>query len=236
MNFVYGVTTVPQRLKDHILHRTLRSLAAAGFDEPRLFVDGAGISDSTANAYEQFGLDVTVRYPAVLAAGNWILSLWELYAREPFATKYIIFQDDIVVSKNLKEYLKQCKNPEGHCYYNLCTYPANFALANGYHGWYLSNQRGKGAQALMFGVETVIKLLGQSCFAEHMQAARVGHRRIDGSVEHSLTKLGFREYVHNPSLVFHTGTISTIRPGRQPDANSFRGEDFDSLELLKEVT
>lgn len=236
INFVYGITTVPLRLKDHIFVRTLNSLKVAGFDEPRIFVDGA----KTPKDYEQFGLDVTVRDPAIHITGNWILSMWELYLREPFATRYIVFQDDIVVCKNLKQYLRKCKNPEGSCYYNLCTYPSNFALANGHHGWYLSNQRGKGAQALMFDHKAVRELLGHPHLVERMQDARRGLHAIDGGVANSLTRVGFKEYVHNPSLVFHTGKVTT-KTGKsankvQPDAQSFRGEEFDSLELLSEVT
>lgn len=79
-------------------------------------------------------------------------------------------------------------------------------------------------------------MLGRPHLAERMQDARRSPHAIDGGVAHSLTRAGFKEYVHNPSLVFHTGKVST-RIGRvQPDANSFRGEEFDALELLTEVT
>ncbi len=73
--WAYGVTTVPVR-EDRLLPKTLASLRAAGFDKPRLFVDGV------RNAWDweqKFGLEVTARWPHVLTAGNWVLSMYELY-------------------------------------------------------------------------------------------------------------------------------------------------------------
>jgi len=93
----YGVTTVKQRLDDGTLERTLKSLALAGFDCPRLFLDG--IKD--VSPFEKFGLEMTSRYPNVRRFGNWVLSMWELYLREPTATHYAIFQDDFVTYKGL---------------------------------------------------------------------------------------------------------------------------------------
>ena len=86
----------------------------------------------------------------------------------------------------------------------------------------------------MFGKEAVMTLLSRKYPVERMQDARRGPQSIDGTVSNSLTYAGFHEYVHNPSLAFHIGVDSTMHKRKQPDALSFRGEDFDSLELLKE--
>lgn len=53
----YGVTTVTER-RDTLLPQTLASLKAAGWDNPRLFVDGVN------GGFDHFGLPVTYRDPA----------------------------------------------------------------------------------------------------------------------------------------------------------------------------
>jgi len=49
----------------------------------------------------------------------------------------------------------------------------------------------------------------------------------------ALKKVGWKEYVHNPSLIQHTGKISIIGNGNHPLAPSFKGEEFDALDLLE---
>jgi hypothetical protein len=61
-----------------------------------------------------------------------------------------------------------------------------------------------------------------------------GYRFIDGGVVDSFKEFGGKEYVHNPSLVQHTGSISSYGNDGQKLSPSFRGETFDALELLNE--
>ena len=58
-----------------------------------------------------------------------------------------------------------------------------------------------------------------------------GWRAIDGGIVTAMKKSGWKEYVHNPSLVQHIGDISTL--GNKPHAKSvtFLGEDFDANNL-----
>lgn len=232
MKWAYGVTTVPSRLDSH-LPRTLESLAKAGFDKPRLFVDGS----KNGTLYQKFGLEVTCRYPTIRTAGNWILSLYELFIREPSANRFAIFQDDLVTYRNLRAYLERCEYPKNG-YWNLYTFPANQDLAKGRNGWYESNQLGLGAVGLVFSREAVIVLLGSKYMAERPLDASRGWRCIDGGIVEAMRKNKngsgeWKEYVHNPSLVQHTGTGSSMRNPVQPLAKSFMGEDFDALELLQ---
>lgn len=225
LKWMYGVTTVPKR-KGDLLKQTLRSLGQAGFDAPRLFVDGLQSPDS----YDEFGLKVTARHPNVLTAGSWMLALWELYARDPFADRYAIFQDDVVTYKNLRGYLERCGYPK-QGYLNLCTYPQNQDLANGRQGWYASNQMGRGAQALVFSRDAVIALLSDRHLPMRFQRSAKSYRSIDGTVSRTMRNQGFREFVHNPSLVFHTGATSSMQKGPQPLVRSFLREEFDALGL-----
>jgi hypothetical protein len=223
----YGITTVLSRRHD-LLPRTLASLCSAGFPEPRLFVDGADAKDAAWYASE-FGLPVTARYPAIRTFGNWFLSLAELYIREPTATRYAVFQDDFVTYRNLRQYLESCEYPP-RGYWNLYTFPSNQTLAKGL-GWYASNQFGRGAVALVFDRETVKTLLASQHMVERPEDCTRGWRAVDGGVVTALKKAGWTEYVHNPSLTQHTGQISSMGNRPHLQATSFRGEEYDALEL-----
>lgn len=131
----YGVTTVPKRRGD-LLPRTLRSLAAAGFDRCWLSVDGC---DDLQGWRAEYGLaadrecdprhgvraaGVTCRYPCVRAYASWCLALAELYWRDPLADRFAVFQDDVVVVKGLRAYLEALPFPDKG-YLNLYLGPWN---------------------------------------------------------------------------------------------------------------
>lgn len=222
-----AITTVPER-KDLFL-RTLTSLRRAGFEEPpHIFVDG----DPHREWWLQYSPFVALRWPRIRTYGNWILSLAELYIRNPDRHLYAIFQDDFVTYRNLKTYLERCKFPEKG-YWNLYTFPMNQELCPpGHTGWYLSNQRGKGAVALIFSREGVQTLLAQQTMINKPTDPHRGWRTVDGAVVTGYIQVGWREYVHNPSLVQHTGDISSMENKPHKKAVSFKGEEFDAMELV----
>lgn len=229
LKWSYGVTTVESRFNE-LLPRTLISLRRAGFKDPRLFVDGACNIPPSLQGYS-----ITQRVPAVRTYANWFLSLSELYFREPNADRYAMFQDDFVTSRNLRTYLEAVPYPDKG-YLNLYTFPENQKTDKGF---YESNQWGRGAVALVFNNEAVRTLLRQ----EHMinkirnrqnrRGWAKGDKGVDGGVIESFKALGWKEYVHNPSLVQHTGLDSSMNNRRHPLASSFKGQDFDLLDLLK---
>lgn len=234
--WAYGVLTVPER-RETLLPRTLASLAKAGFPEPRLFIDGA----RSAAQYRSLDLPVTVHDPRIGVFGNWVLALWELYLRDGLADRYAIFQDDLVAYRNLRQYLEQCPYPE-RGYWNLYVYSQDQERKDGKVGWFLSDQWGKGAVALVFNREAVSVLLGQSHITKRPQIAnrKRSLKAVDGAVVEALTKgAGWKEWVHSPSLVQHTGEASegetsiagNKRHKRHLLPTSFRGEDFNALEL-----
>lgn len=237
IRWAYGITTVPERAGE-LFPRTLKSLAIAGFDDPRLFIDA-----DTISGYSRHTAEMTTRSPRVKTAANWLLAAWELYLREPTAHRFAVFQDDIVASRNLRRYLDKSVYPEAvKGYWNLCTYPVNDTICpEGYKGWYLSNQYHKGAQALVFSREAIQYLLSNLGYAvQRSQEERYRHQCIDGTVGRILKEGGWMEYVHNPSLVCHTGagdrsSMTPFAPSHkaQPVTESFRGEDFDLLTLLR---
>jgi len=229
LKWAYGLTTVPDR-KDDLLPKTLASLAKAGFDRPRLFIDGAKPDAS----WDKFPYELTFRYPTIRTQGNWVLAAIELFCREPNADRYAIFQDDFVTVPNLRAYLEATPYPEKG-YLNLYTFPSNQELAPaGKTGWYLSNQFGRGALALVFDSLSFRALLSSKHMIERPLDAHRGWKAIDGGIVTALAKEGIKEYVHNPSLTQHLGELSVMRNRPHPKATSFPGEDFDALSLLGE--
>lgn len=250
VKWAYGVTTCVER-RDDLLPRTLASLAAAGFPSPRLFVDGA------KDGWEHFGLETTYRYPTIRIVGNFLLGLAELWIRDPQADRFALFQDDILVYRNLRQYLDACPFPDGEGakdmsgkgpaqkrgYLNLYTFCSNDHMVPSIGqtgrrkvGWHLSNQFGRGAVGLVFCRACVIDLLTsrEHIVERPLEAGDNAWKKIDGGVISALNKRGWVEYIHWPSLTAHTGLRSTVgnKPHRQP--TEFRGEGFDAMELLKE--
>lgn len=229
----YGVTTVPQR--HDLLQRTLASLALGGFGEPQVFSE---------RGYGAFS--------------TWWLSLLELYLKEPWADRYAIFQDDVACVRNLRQYLDRVPHPE-RGYWNLFTTRENEEIAKQYRhrpGWYEASlvrstsntsklQTGRGALGLVFPRHALVELL----MSRHLVERPIDgvQRNIDGCVVTALNKAGYREYVHAPSLLQHTGDDSVISAteeaqqrqlgmGRRRVAKSFPGENFDALNFLEKKT
>ncbi len=241
-SWAYGITTVPKR-KDDLLPRTLESLRRAGFDQPRLFVDG-----SDGQEFKHFGLPITAHYPPLLTAGKWFQSLGELFIRNPSCTHFAMFQDDFVTYRNLRGYLDRCRYPN-QGYMNLFTFPDNqrrIPLENGDQqpvGWHKSNQRGLGAVALVFDRDAVVALLQSKDLIERPLAGDRGWTKIDGGIVTCLSRFKIEEYIHNPTLVQHTGLETSLNvyipnkaPIKHPLSESFLGEDFDAMELLSKTT
>jgi hypothetical protein len=218
--WAYGVTTVPKR-KDSLLPRTLGSLALGGFDKPRLFVDGADLG------YEHLRMPLTYRSPAIGTIGNWLLGMAELYIRHPTSLYYAMFQDDLVMCRNVRYYMERTRLPP-RSYYNLYLHAANAALLRDRTGWHESDQLGKGALALVFTREAVWDMLTARSMVLKPASDRA-HTNMDGGVIQALRDAGYKEIVHNPTLVFHTGYKSTMGNPRYKDAVGFKGEEFDAL-------
>lgn len=243
MNWKYAITSVPERWSTTLL-ATVRSLHSGGFEKPVVFVDSVaddlrpmrlgGTAVVEADGADDF-------YPVELihgtsragCFGNWVRAATELYHSDPFADRYAIFQDDIVCSRNLRQWFDASPPPDSD-YVNLCTYPNNLAART---GWYPApDYCGLGAQALVFSNAGMQALLNSPLLRSHPKDRHRGHRAVDGVVKTAMKAAGFIEFVHNPSPVKHCGqTVSTLGTERQPETAAFMGEDFDLMTCVKEV-
>lgn len=222
MRWAYGVTTVADRVRA-TLPRTLESLAKAGFPQPRLFLDGA---KDCPGVSALFKTDISSRFPRLGAFGNWWLGLMELYIRNPHADRYLVFQDDVLAYTRLRDYLEHTVQ-EG-VYWNLFTNNMNWLAKPSGKGWFQAPVNGKGALGLLFTNEALQKVLGASPMVCRPKDQEKGQRGIDGVVYHTLTSAGYREMVHEPSLLQHTGTVSTVGSKRHSPAPNFL-EDWETL-------
>lgn len=235
MRWAYGVTCVPERFET-TLRKTLKSLQKAGFPDPVLYIDGY-----TASTIP-FRLRAECNRERQGVAKNWLISFVRLYLSDPIADVYIMFQDDIVLCTNTRSYLEQLGFPEnGYC--NLITMAENDRLtANEPRGWVSAStipgnkelQTGRGAVALVFPRPAALALLQSSHIWRRFENPTRGPLFIDGGVVTALNQQGFREYVHNPSLVDHIGYESTVRSSRWGRIVSrFPGESWDALQWVK---
>ena len=219
----YAVTTVPSRMST-TLPRTLSSLAESGFDAPLLSVDGEQSSE-----WDKFQLEMIYRGKNIKTTGHWLMTLMEMYIRHPWTERYAIFQDDFVCVKNLKQYLSSQPIPEKG-YLNLLTFMDNETIiADTKHGWHLSHQTGRGAVALVFRNEGARTLLSHPYMMSRFLDAIRGIRVLDGGIVDAMKISGWSEYIHNPSLVQHIGTQSSMGNKRHPTAKSFPGSAFDAM-------
>lgn len=257
MKWACGVITVPSRRNDLLL-QTLDGLNRAGFPKPRLFVDGHACWKDYEVELEA-GCSLNLRFPPpVRAWANWFLGLSELYLREPASDLYGMFQDDVLFCRYLREYCEAFPGlirPDAHYgerfYLNLyCAegVPArgnpDLSAAHGRDGWFKSNQLGCGALALIFPNRAVRALLS----AKHMinrpnderdNPDRQG-RNLDGSVSEALCRSEqlrnrepYTEWCHRPSLVQHSGEVSSINGRRWTEgARDWPGPEYSPLPLL----
>lgn len=232
-----AVTTVPSRSSS--LSETLDAIASAGFDAVELFVDSTEVIQN-ANLLEY---NITYRRN-IRTYSHWYLTLVEMYMRDPYCQWYAIFQDDLIAVKNLRSYIEQstANLPTRH-YLNLFTFMENEAIAETAKGWVPAycdkhgRQLGRGAVGLVLPHRAVLELLSSRHMVERRLDSVRGHRSLDGAVVEAMNAAGFKEYIHCPSLLQHTGQVSSMgnpwnRPDRYPFAKTFPGKDTDALTFL----
>lgn len=204
-SWAVGVTTAPRRLPT--LERCVRSIAQAGWQSPRLFVDG------DCDIPEAFGhLDVSHRASTLGAFPNWYLGLTELYLRHPRADAYLMCQDDVLLARGLKEYLEEKLWPAEEIGVLSLYCPshehrddaAGFCVTDpGWEAW--------GALAYLFSNPGVRAFLSDANVLNHRHHGPAeGLRNIDSVVGGWCRRRGLPYFVHVPSLAQHIGETSTI--------------------------
>jgi hypothetical protein len=218
MKWSYGLTSCDERHGSVSYRKTLESLNRAGFA-----TRGMGIFIDGEKDKESYGI-----------VGNWILSAWELFLRNPKSDMYAIFQDDIICCRDIKPYLQKTVSIHADKYYNLYTGASNYSHIGNSYGWNSSNQLGRGALALVFPRPVFMKLLSSQELVSKPQQVK-GTISIDGTISTALKQEGVEEMVHYPSLVQHRDEdeVPSTKGGLKGRVSPcFPGEDWYATEAL----
>lgn len=200
-----GVTTAPRGLST--LSDCLDSLIAAGWDAPRLFIDG------DVEIEERFSqLDMTLRDPAVGAWPNYYLSLVELMMRNPDADAYLLVQDDTLFydDPGLQSYLERMLWPGRRP--GIVSLFCSRAYTRPRAGWY----RFHGAWvwcalAFIFSRSAAQKFVGNPNVVRHRWTRRnQGLANIDLVIGRFAKRNRIPLYYPTPSLVQHIGHVSSL--------------------------
>lgn len=231
----YGITTCPERIENGLLDQTKQSLAKTGFTNPTIFVDGP----IGPWEFENTPNPASYRSANLRPFGNWMLAAWELWLRNPLAQRYAIFQDDVIAVYGLMNYLSTCEYPYDG-YLNLYTFPENQKGMSLKLGWYpAEGGQGLGALGLVFDNEAMSKLLRDPHLIMRCKNSHRGHKLIDGAVNEAMKNAGYKEYVHNPSLLQHAGQFKSTFPEKKNKSHqlapSFPGENVDINEFTEKL-
>lgn len=213
-NWAVGVTTAPRQVPT--LDRCLDSLADAGWDRPRLFVDGP------VDIPERFAsLPRTSREPRVGAWPSYFLALSELLMREPRADAYLLVQDDAIFAAGLgvRDYLEQVLWPGRRP--GVVSLFCSRAYTQATPGWVPMRKHWVlGALAFVFARELAVEFIADLEVVRHRTSReRDGLAGIDWCVGRWSLRRGFPVYFPTPSLVQHIGDTSTIGPGQRALGN-----------------
>jgi hypothetical protein len=209
-----GVTTAPRQVPT--LVETLASLASAGWDRPRLFVDGP-----VAIPEEFAGLPRTSRDPLMGAWPNYYLSLAELLMREPRADAYLLVQDDVRFATELpiRDYLERILWPGDQA--GIVSIFCCRAYTQPRPGWYRFNGVWRwGALAFVFSRDAAQHFLADIDVVQHRWSRdKEGLAGIDGCIGRWASYRKVPVYYPTPSLIQHIGDVSSLWKGQRALGN-----------------
>ena len=202
-DWAVGVTTAPRRRPT--LESCLDSIVRAGWDAPRLFLDGSAELPSRYNH-----LSVTWRENSVGAWPAWYLGLAELLLQQPHADAYVLLQDDVILydRESLRAYLEEVLWPGDETGLVSLFY-------TGLHpapGWHTSPADWHwGAQGFVFPPPVARALLCDPVLSRAwLEASPEHHIPIPELLCEWTGRMAIPVWYANPSLAQHIGNTSTI--------------------------
>ncbi|WP_165070055.1 glycosyltransferase family protein [Paludisphaera rhizosphaerae] len=202
-NWAVGVTTAPRRRPT--LDGCLDGIVRAGWDAPRLFLDGT-VRIPARHAH----LPTSWREEAVGAWPAWFLSLTELIVQRPEADAYLMIQDDVALHDHepLRDYLERVLWPGDR--------PGLVSL---FHigpeatwGWRLNVDPNRlSAQALLFPPDLARALVADPTVVRAVLDSSADHHTpIPDVLNIWLARRSIDCWHTTPSLVQHVGDVSAI--------------------------
>lgn len=225
-HWAVGVTTAARDVET--LPQCLDTLAHAGWEKPRIFVDGdVDIPSSFA------GLPATFRHPGIGAWPSYYLAVAELLMREPAADAYLLVQDDVAFLEysGLRNYLESVLWPRRKRGIASLYCPQPYTKSK--RGWF--RFRGVwacGAQAFLFSRDAAQRFVGDTYTVLHRwSGAKHGTAGISCAIGQWASRRRVPLYYPTPSLAQHIGHVSAIwgdtRAFGQRRAGSVAGNEAD---------
>jgi len=202
-NWAIGLTTAPRRAPT--LEQTLDSVVRAGWDNPRLFLDG------TVHLPQRYQhLSISWRSESIGAWPSWYMALTELLLQSPAADAYVMLQDDVMLydREDLGKYLQRVLWPGDRpgivsLFYN------GSSTKSGWHR--MVNEWPCSAQALILSPATARSLLCDEKLSRICLSASYGnHVPIPEVIAEWVYRSRTEAWYATPSLAQHIGNTSTI--------------------------
>ena len=232
-----GITTAPRT--ENNLRRTLESLSKAGWSDVRIFADAPNPEIQNHKGKPAVhdipeGYAVSHRADWCGAWPNFLMGLHELYQRNPDADVFYVVQDDMVFSRNAREYIETIGIPQNGISSIYAPKGAERPGKTGFHKT-SKDRRGIGACTYLIPNRIAQMLLSDRGILRQVATSSRPSKQIDTKVGQWLIRGKLGEFVHTPALAQHIGDTSALRNGSNTGKRrsvSFAGEDFDSLSLL----
>jgi hypothetical protein len=198
-----GITTAPRR--EPTLESCLDSVVRAGWDSPRLFLDG------TLRVPPRYAhLPTSWREEGIGAWPAWYLSLVELLVQCPDADAFLMLQDDAILHDrgSLRSYLEQVLWPGDRPEMVSLFYTGDDTTP----GWHRTEADASWcALALLFPPDLARQLVADPGSTQGLFSAATGrHVPIPNVVFEWANRCGIHAWYTAPSLAQHIGNSSTI--------------------------
>ena len=223
-----GMTTAPRR--EPTLERSLASLIAAGWTDPRLFLEpGVNIPGDFDS------LPRTMRDIRLGCWPNYYLALQELLVRHPHADAFMVVQDDVVffpgdAAGTLREQLEASLWPEEDV--GAVSIYCSLAYARDKPGWYAVDRPWVwGACAFIFPRASLVHFLRHEAIDWRLTGRAQGMRNIDIVVGRWQQAHGKSIWHPSPSLCQHVGDTSTLWPNSRASGKRQARETIDQYLL-----
>lgn len=217
MRWAVGLTSAWRQ--SPTIETSLSSIQSAGWKTTRVFAEPGSQILSGDNSVS--GHSVCERAGTLGAFPNWYLGMTELYLREPLAEAFLMFQDDVMLAANTREYVERTlwPAPEVGVVSLYCPSQEHVSGCTGYKridsGW-----DAWGALAYVFSNPGLRAFLSDLVVLNHRHHGPAGGlRNIDSVVGNWCQRVGLPYFVHVPSLVQHIGATSTIWRRGQASGN-----------------
>lgn len=198
-----GITTSPRRVPT--LEACMDSLARAGWNDVRLFLDG---TLAVPASYDR--IPISWRDDSIGAWPAWYMALAELVLHQPNADVFMLLQDDVILYDRapLKEYLEKTLWPSEQdgivsLFYTGVQTEVGWFEAKG--AWHFS------AQAIVLSPRSARELLSDTTITQSWITAAGGvHVPIPEMIFEWTTRRRKEVWYTYPSLAQHIGNTSTI--------------------------